>query len=181
MSNHRTTKLSGKVEWYTPPGLLEAVRHGMGGPFDIDPASNAAANELVRAARYYTKKDDALGRPWFLKAGERLWHNPPYARGLMTRFAHQWAQEVVRFEGTQAAILVNADTGTSWFHELVGAADLMFLFKQRIAFYNPDTRDIQRGGSLPQALFYSGPFPAWMHAALHDYNAGHAFVPRPLE
>lgn len=172
MSKHRTTALSGKVEWYTPPDLLAAVREGMGAPFDVDPASCEVANRLVQAKRYYTKEDNALGRPWFRSEGERLWLNPPYARGMMKPFSAQWVAECRRFEATQAAMLVNADTGTKWFHALLEGSNMVFVFKQRLAFYNPDLDTFKAGNSYAQALFYNGPYPQWVGEALREYNGG---------
>ena len=67
---------SSSVEWFTPPDVIEAARATMGG-IDLDPASCARANELVRAAKYFTKDDDGLRHPWH---GARVFLNPPGGR-----------------------------------------------------------------------------------------------------
>jgi len=59
-------------EWYTPPFILDAVRETLG-EINLDPASNAIANENVGANHYYTKDDDGLNQPWF----GNVFVNPP--------------------------------------------------------------------------------------------------------
>jgi len=58
MNNHQlVNQTSGRTEWYTPPPIIEAARRTMGG-IDCDPASSAAANEVVKARTFH-------GRPGF--------------------------------------------------------------------------------------------------------------------
>ncbi len=51
-------------EWYTPANIVEASRSVLGG-IDLDPASCALANEVIKADRYYSKEDDGLGKEWY--------------------------------------------------------------------------------------------------------------------
>lgn len=69
---------SASSEAYTPPHILNAGRHALGGVIDLDPCSNEIANEEVRALRILTKEDDGLEVPWFAD-GEHgtVWCNPP--------------------------------------------------------------------------------------------------------
>lgn len=67
---------SRSVEWFTPPEIVEAARATMGG-IDLDPASCESANRVVRAKEYFTRRDDALLRPWH---AERVFLNPPGGR-----------------------------------------------------------------------------------------------------
>jgi hypothetical protein len=65
-------------EWYTPARYIEAARDVLGG-IDLDPASCAAANEIVRATTYFTKDDDGLRQSWRIDGRpSRAWLNPPY-------------------------------------------------------------------------------------------------------
>ncbi|HUC40267.1 MAG TPA: DNA N-6-adenine-methyltransferase [Gemmatimonadales bacterium] len=66
-------------EWYTPSAFVEAAREVMGG-IDLDPASHADANLIVRATQYFTEADDGLVQPW----SGRVFLNPP--GGLVRAF-----------------------------------------------------------------------------------------------
>ncbi len=61
-------------EHYTPPEVCELARAALGGEIDLDPASCEQANTIVRARRYFTRRDDGLSLPW---TGENVFLNPP--------------------------------------------------------------------------------------------------------
>lgn len=74
--------LSGTPEHYTPAHVIEAARATLG-EIDLDPASCAAANQVVRATRYYAQADNGFLKPW---AG-RVFLNPP--GGACDRYGRQ--------------------------------------------------------------------------------------------
>lgn len=76
MESHQfINQTSGIVEYYTPVEIIEAARRVMGG-IDLDPASSACANEIVKATHFFTKDDNGLRRHWF----GCVWLNHPFGR-----------------------------------------------------------------------------------------------------
>src|SRR5690349_2600411 len=64
-------------EHYSPPEIVEAARHTLGGEVDLDPASCALANQVVKAR--CCMSEGALDRDWTGPDGEpaAVWLNPP--------------------------------------------------------------------------------------------------------
>jgi hypothetical protein len=101
-------------EWYTPTRYLEAVRQVLG-QIDLDPASSAQANVVVRAAKIFTKEDDGLGRDWF----GRVFMNPPYGRmgdgsSLASAFCMKAIEQFSAGNIEAGIILVNSSHSQSW-------------------------------------------------------------------
>ncbi len=119
-----------KDDWYTPAAWVAPARALMG-VIDLDPASCAAANAVVRAARYYTKQDDGLALPW----ARRIWLNPPYSR-VVADFAAKLETEFDAGRVRQAVMLVNAQTDAKWFQGLAARFPVL-LSKGRVPFWHP--------------------------------------------
>lgn len=137
-------------EYGTPSDVLDAGREALGGEFDLDPATNAAAQALVRAKHHHTKADNGLTRFWRCK---RLWHNPPYSRGLCAEFAGKFCTEYGKQRMASGLLLVNAATDTKWFQSLLERFAVCF-FEGRIAFIYAG-KPI-KGNEYSQAIFYAG-------------------------
>lgn len=84
------------------PGRVVADGLYVLGRIDLDPASCAAANQIVKARRYYTAKDNGLVRAWF----GRVFINPPGdRRGRLVRAFWHRANEHALYGGEDAAVL----------------------------------------------------------------------------
>ena len=140
---------SGNNEWYTPPEYIEAARDVLGG-IDLDPASTATANAVIGAKEFFTPEDDGLAQEWH----GRVWMNPPYASALIGKFTEKMAQSFKSGKVTEAIVLVNNATETSWFRELIDVASAVCFPGGRVKFWSPD-----RDSATPlqgQALIYLG-------------------------
>lgn len=116
---------SGDNEWFTPAEYIEAARSVMGS-IDLDPASNDFANQTVKATIYYTEENDGLKQTW----SGNIWMNPPYSSGLVKPFI----DKLVESNFSQAVVLVNNATETTWFRKLIDKADAVVFPTGRIRF-----------------------------------------------
>lgn len=136
-------------EWYTPSSLVDAAREALGG-IDLDPASCASANRVVRAERYYTEEDNGLQRPW----SGRVWMNPPYS--LTGLFVDRQISQYLSGRVDAGVLLVNASADVGWFQPLW---DWPICFvKGRVQFYRPLT-DALFNPAAGSVMVYLGPDP----------------------
>jgi ParB family chromosome partitioning protein len=122
---------SGNNEWYTPPVWVERARSAMGS-IDLDPASCEFAQRTVRAAEWFDRERDGLAQRW----RGNIWLNPPYERGLIDKFIKKLIVDRNNF--SQAVVLVDSRTDTSWFHRLCDISNAVAFPKGRINFHTED-------------------------------------------
>lgn len=141
---------SGENEWYTPPDIIERARRAMGG-IDVDPASSDTANAAVLAAEYFTAEKDGLSQRWW----GRIWMNPPYAQPLCASFCELLTVRYEQREISQACLLVNNATETTWFQPMLSVMSAICFPKGRIKFV--DQTGEPSGAPLQgQAILYFG-------------------------
>ena len=146
----RMKSKKGPVEWYTPDHIIE-LAYSILGDINLDPASNAAANEWVEADKFYTLEDDGLTQPW----SGSVWLNPPYDN--VGPWIDRLIWEHTKDQNVDAALLlVNANTETNWFRRLYDF-NICFI-KGRLKFWNPEKVD-GLGAPHGNALIYMGPNP----------------------
>lgn len=130
------------VEWYTPPEVFEAL----GVRFDLDPCSPPGGLSWLPVARFYTRADDGLARPW----QGRVWLNPPYGRGI-----ERWMRKLAA-HGDGIA-LVHSRTDTVWWRDALAAATAICFIAGRVRFVKGRTDRRPAGASpLPLVLLAYG-------------------------
>jgi len=107
-------------EWYTQAVYTDAARAVMDG-IELDPASCATADLLVRADRYYTQEQDGLQQDWTCGS---MWLNPPYGtingKSNMAMWAAKLMDSYTAGRVRQAILLCMANTEALWFQPLWG-------------------------------------------------------------
>lgn len=118
-------------DYYTNEKIIERARKVLG-TIDLDPASHAVANRVVKAKRFFTIAQDGLRQQW----GGNVWLNPPFS---------QWAKWIPKIlmelrsdRITQMCVLCAMRTTTSQqFTDLLVSCDAIGITKGRIAFWGP--------------------------------------------
>ena len=152
-------------ECYTPQEWLQRARDVLG-TIDTDPTSCAAANEVVRARRYFTAERDGLDkrRRW----SGNVWFQPPYSAPWP--FVQKLISEYQIGHCKQAIGLLNARPGSEWFQALSAIA-WRCEKRKRIQFYGPGTGAKGGSGFQDNVFFYLGPNPQRFAAVFADVGA----------
>lgn len=150
----RVKGLTGEVEWYTPRLYLDAAIAVMGA-IDLDPASSEAAQDHVRATRYFTRQDDGLAQQWH----GRVFLNPPYAMPFVREFAAKMVTAYVDGDMDEGILLTNNATDTEWFHMAARACAAICFTRGRISFLQARDGELleKTAPTHGQAFFYFGP------------------------
>jgi hypothetical protein len=140
-------------EWYTPADYIASVRTVLG-EIDLDPASCAAANKVVKAGKFFTGKDKGEKREWF----GRVFVNPPYGviegESRAGMFCNKAIAEYAAGRVSACIILVNSVHAQSWQKPLF---DFPFcLVDHRIEFADSEG-EINPNPTFMNMFVYLGP------------------------
>lgn len=146
--------MSETSEWYTPAKYIESVRAVFGGVIDLDPASCAAANQVVRAEHFYCERERGEKRAWLGK----VFLNPPYGvvngESRAGLFCAKAIEEYNAQRATECIILVNSVHAQSWQRPLYEFP--VCLVDHRIQFADSDG-EINPNPTFMNLFVYLGP------------------------
>ena len=113
----RTLTSSASNDWCTPPDWIALVREVLG-DIDLDPASNAIANQhLVKAKHYYA--DSGLSLQWKART---IFLNPPYQKIGNESGAGIWLEKLLHEYQSghcdEGIALTKTVPGYGWFDKL---------------------------------------------------------------
>ena len=152
---------SGTQDYITPVWILDVVREVFDGDIDLDVASSAQANTVVKAKRYFTAEDDALstGVQW---KGNNVWMNPPFpAKGSPKNWMLWWLSkfiwEYLNGRIQCGMIITYAQMNTKW-GQLLGQYPRWHPAK-RVDYILPSTMEGDRGVMKGSMITYIGPDP----------------------
>jgi phage N-6-adenine-methyltransferase len=126
---------TGKDDWETPDDLF--ARYDASYHFTLDAAANERNHKCPRWYGPGGIVEDALLLEDEWPLDDRIWLNPPYSRGLQTRFVKQAA--LCGNHGGLVVCLLPARTDTKLFHEVIQPFGKIEFLKGRVKFINPDS------------------------------------------
>ena len=124
---------TGENEWFTPEIYIEAARKLMK-TIDVDPASTEIANQIVKASKYYSIKDDGRLQEW----DGNVWLNPPYSQPLITEFCNLLIEKFKNGETKQACVLINNATETEFYQNMMKHCEAICFIKGRVKFIDKE-------------------------------------------
>jgi len=143
-------------KWRTPPEVIGFITERFGS-IEIDLCSsdeNRVCSKNINEQENFL--DDNHLNFNMINKGDLAWCNPPYSKPLpFVKQCVKWAKCGYAVTG-----ILNFDTSTKWFAELINANVLIMpITGGRISFLNGDGVAI-KGNSKPQFIFYLAPFLA---------------------
>lgn len=136
-------------EWYTPLNIISMVRDVLG-TIDLDPASCAEANTIVKATTFYSKEEDGLSKAW----KGAVYMNPPFSSKLIKAFVLKLMTSYKNGDVPEAIVVTHNCTDSGWFHTLASEAAAICLVKGRIKFWRPGIE--KHAPSRGQVICYFG-------------------------
>lgn len=144
VSLSKTLFTSNSDEWRTPDNIFNYMQQNY--QFTLDAA---AAQENAKCPNYFTKQNSALENTW----DGRVWCNPPYSRGMASKFVEKIHSEVILNKNAEFCwVLLPARTDTILWHKYIFsfAAEILFI-KGRLKFLD-ETGKTKSCAPFPSAL-----------------------------
>lgn len=153
------------VEWYTPFDYVDAVKR-LFGEIDLDPASCEYANSYIEATKFYTKENSGLKHDW----SGKVFLNPPYG-GWTGKFVNKLIDSIPRNGGnvTQAILLINSNTSTSYWQRAIKHADCVCFPRKRIAFIDKNGTP-RKSPPNSNTFFYFGLYDLQFASVFSDFG-----------
>ena len=144
-------------ELHSPAEYVDAAREAMGG-IELDPASCAVANGVVRAERYYAKDDLGQTRDW---RADSVWLNPPRSAPTFDQFIWRMMADYEAGVFRQGIALVDNSTESDWFQTLGASADAIIFppKRARLWYADGDGGEAKSAAPVGHALIYFGDRP----------------------
>lgn len=138
---------SDKQDWRTPQHVFDFFDSRY--HFQLDAA---AREDNALCERFIGPEEDALSVPW---KAQTVWLNPPYGRGV-----GKWVEKAYREAqaGRTVGVLIFARTDTSWWHDYVMRAKLVFLIRGRLKFLG-DNGEPKNAATAPSCFVVFGKYP----------------------
>ncbi|PZU92562.1 MAG: hypothetical protein DCE90_17935 [Pseudanabaena sp.] len=143
--------MSLKDENYTPKWFIDPCRSFLNG-FELDPFSNAIANETIKAKQFFSIDHNGFNQDW--SAFKTKWVNPPYSKPLIEMAI---AKTLDYAHIGETLLLVNTSSSTRWFHSCMAVCAAYLHPYKRINFDSPYRTT--KGNRYDQTLFYFGTRP----------------------
>ena len=171
-------------EWFTPPNVIAVARQAMGA-IDLDPASCAEANAVVRADTYYTKEENGWTHEWY----GRVWLNPPFSGFVpgnggkpinnKRAFIDKLVWHYTRGEVEQACLITTTDFSSRWGQGIRDHATALCFSTGRWGYWTVDRDETCPGhGSL---MTYFGNYPERFRDACHEHGIGFVVYPEKFD
>ena len=151
--NATTKRNPAAQEWETPDDLFTMINSEF--KFGID---CYASDENKKCDDYIDEEGNANEYDWwFMEPCTAAWCNPPYSNPLpVVKKAYE---QVCKYPGTVAAVLLNFDSSTKWYQFCVeNASEIRIFTKARVKFHPPAELmpeggvDALPGGKKPSVL-----------------------------
>lgn len=130
MTDRRKEDRPNKDEWRTPPKVVRALSRALDLRFNLDPCTTKD-NPLYAAGirDFYTREDDGLSQVW---APRTVFVNPPFSQ------KDRWITKAIHEAGRGAVVgmLLEAQTDSAIFHEVLAPTAHLFLLRPRLRFLN---------------------------------------------